>query len=57
MIIRPLTIMAPRPTPPAPPGPIFDTVTIGSQVWLSCGTLEDLKLQVFNFTEARLVKV
>lgn len=54
MIIRPLTIMAPR---PAPPGPIFDTVTIGSQVWLSCGTLEDLKLQVFNFTEARLVKV
>lgn len=26
-------------------------------VWLSCGTLEDLKLQVFNFTEARLVKV
>ena len=26
-------------------------------VWLSCGTLEDYKLQVFNFTEARLVKV
>lgn len=26
-------------------------------VWLSCGTLEDGKLQVFNFTEARLVKV
>ena len=26
-------------------------------VWLSCGTLEDLKLQVFNFTDARLVKV
>lgn len=25
-------------------------------VWLSCGTLEDLKLQVINFTEARLVK-
>lgn len=26
-------------------------------VWLSCGTLEDYKLQIFNFTEARLVKV
>lgn len=35
MIIRPLTIMAPRPTPPTPPGPSFDTVTIGNQIWMS----------------------
>lgn len=26
-------------------------------VWLSFGTLEDYKLQVFNFTDVRLVKV
>lgn len=35
MIIRPLTIMAPRPTPLVPPGPSFDTVTIGNQIWMS----------------------
>lgn len=35
MIIRPLTIMTPRPTPPVPPGPTFDTVTIGNQIWMS----------------------
>lgn len=32
MIIRPLTIMAPRPTPP---GPSFDQVTIGTQTWMA----------------------
>lgn len=35
MIIRPLTIMAPRVTPPVPPGPSFDEVTIGTQTWMS----------------------
>ena len=35
MIIRPLTIMAPRVVPPVPPGPTFDTVTIGNQIWMS----------------------
>ena len=35
MIIRPLTIMAPRPAPPEPPGPSFDEVTIGSQTWMA----------------------
>lgn len=32
MIIRPLTIMAPRPTPPGPPVP-EDGVLIGNQIW------------------------
>ena len=31
MIIRPLTIMAPRPTPPTPP--VVDEVQIGNQIW------------------------
>ena len=26
-------------------------------VWISFGTLEDYKLQIFNFTDVRLVKV
>lgn len=39
MIIRPLTIMAPRPSPPTPPAPTFDEITLSrnteSQTWMS----------------------
>lgn len=31
--IKPLTIMAARPTPPTPPGPSIPSVTIGNQIW------------------------
>lgn len=38
-----------------------NTLTLDSgtnyYVWLSCGTLEDNKLQVINFTEIRLLKI
>lgn len=33
IIIKPLTIMAAKPTPPTPPTPSIPSVTIGNQIW------------------------
>jgi uncharacterized protein (TIGR02145 family) len=35
IIIKPLTIMAAKPTPPTPPTPSIPSVTIGNQIWMS----------------------
>lgn len=61
MIIRPLTIMAPRPTPPTPPGPTFDTVTIGNQIWMSKNlTIDDgqggIYTQTVNYGQGNVVE-